>query len=406
MISPETAWKRIAAELSALPPSEVDLAAAGGLRLARALEATADLPPADVSAMDGFALAGDVPPGSALPLDGTSAAGHPYGGRLEPGRAVRIMTGAVVPGGADRILQVEWTTSRGEGVIVERPAVAGAHIRRRGEVVAAGEPLLEAGTLLTPTACSLLAAHGHVRLSVHRAPELAVLTTGDELVPADREPAPGGLRDSNGPLLLATARRFGWTAGSLGIAADDPADLRRRIEDGLHSDVLLICGGVSMGERDFVENVLAELGIRVLFEKVAVQPGKPLVAARHDGGWVFGLPGNPASVLVTFHLFVRPALECLGGRADAGFWSDAFQVELASALPAGKARDRFLPAALESEGGRLRARVGLPRGSHDLSTYALGDALVRIPRDAPARSVGDRAEVLSLAPGPVVEPRW
>ena len=222
---------------------------------------------------------------------------------------------------------------------------------------------------MTPGAISLLASHGHYTFAVHPPPAVAVLTTGDEVIPPELEPGPGQLRDSNTSFLLTAGRSLGLTFRSLGIAPDRLDALRSLIRKGLEADVLLLCGGVSMGEFDLVEDVLAELGCVTLFDRVKIQPGKPLVAARHLGGgsagWVLGLPGNPASVMVTFWLFVRPLLRRLQGRAD-GFWQGALDAELTAPLPPGKDRDRFLPAEVAFAGGRILATPFPPHGSHDV----------------------------------------
>lgn len=274
-------------------------------------------------------------------------------------------------------------------------AAPGAHIRRRGEVLRTGDPLLPAGALLTPGALSLIATHGYGEVPVHRAPSVAVLTTGDEVVAPEAEPAPGQLRDSHTDFLLAAGARLGLRFAALGIAPDRVEDLRRLVERGLNADVLLLCGGVSMGELDLVEGVLAGLGCTVVFDSVAIQPGKPLVFATHPGGMVFGLPGNPASAMVAYWLFVRPALKKLLGIED-GWWSGALAGTLAAPLPGAKARDRFLTATVEPRDGRLLVTPHPPKGSHDLAAFALGTALVRARAGAAPAAVGEACEVLLL----------
>ena len=402
MLTAEAAWEAIAAHVEPLPPVRMPRSEGLGRVLAAAVSATVDMPVADVSAMDGYVTRGDVEPGRPLPVRGTVAAGRPSQIELEDGEAAKIMTGAVVPRGGDRVIPVEQTDGGGERVVFHHPPRPGDHIRRRGEVVRAGAPLLERGALLTPGAVSLLASHGYRTVPVHRPPSVAVLTTGDEVIPPEAEPAPGELRDSNTSFLLAAGRALGLEFRSLGIAGDRLEALAPRIREGLSADVLLLCGGVSMGEFDLVEDVLAELGCAQLFDRVRIQPGKPLVAARHErgsAGWVFGLPGNPASVMVTFWLFVRPLLRRLQGLGD-GFWQGALAAELAAPLPANKARDRFLPAAVAFEGGRILATPFPPRGSHDVSAYARGTALVRIRPNAGPANPGERCEVLPLADWP------
>jgi molybdopterin molybdotransferase len=252
---------------------------------------------------------------------------------------------------------------------------------------------------LTPGALSLLATHGYETLAVHRRPRVAILATGDEVVPPEASPRPGQLRDSHTDFLLAAGRGLGLRFASLGIAPDNRAAMRTRISQGITSDVLLIGGGVSMGEFDFVEEILAELGCTVLFDAVAIQPGKPLVAAYHPGGLVFGLPGNPASVMVGFWLFVRPALRCLQGIPDS-FWAEPLIGELASALPGAKGRDRFLSARVRVESHRLLVEPMLARGSHDVDAFARGSALVRVPAGAAPAEPGEACEILPFANWP------
>jgi molybdopterin molybdotransferase len=418
MILPEEAWRRIASQLAPLPAAVVPRRAAAGRVLAAPLVASLDVPGEDVSAMDGFALAGPAAPGSTWPVAGTVAAGDPPGFALPAGTAGRIMTGAPVPAAADRVVPVEQTERGGPRDSVtftagaER-AAAGEHIRRRGEILRAGDPLLPAGSLLTPGALSLLATHGYAELPVHRPPEVAVVTTGDEVVPPETEPAPGQLRDSHTDFLLAAGASLGLPFQALGIAPDREPELRELVRRGLESDVLLLCGGVSAGEFDLVEGILADLGCRALFDAVAVQPGKPLVFAvlEREGATagdparpgprktlVFGLPGNPASVMVSFWLFVRPALRRLCGLPD-GFWQGALRGTLAAPLPGAGPRDRFLPAEVAVEDGALHVTPFPPKGSHDLAAFAHGTALVRVRAGAPKAQAGEPCEVLPLVPG-------
>ncbi|MYF04425.1 MAG: molybdopterin molybdotransferase MoeA [Holophagales bacterium] len=402
MLSPEDAWSAIATEAETLGIEQVSRAAAVGRVLAEDLTATVDVPAHDVSAMDGFALGGDVDAGTVLPVDGIVAAGDPPGAELRPGAALRIMTGAPAPAGADRVIPIEQTefgaAAAGTGTVrIVETVPAGSHIRRQAVVTAAGGPLLAVGELLTPGGSGVLATHGIHEAPVYRRPTVATLSTGDEIVPAEAEPGPGQLRDSHRDFLRAALSQLGIEARSLGIARDDPVELRAKVERGLDSDVLLISGGVSMGEFDFVEQVLGDtgLGCRFLFDAVAIQPGKPLVAARHDRGWVFGLPGNPASAMVTYWLLVRPLLRRMTGLAD-GFWQGALRGRLKGGLPFAKGRDRFLPCRLEFSSGEVLVDPRPPLGSHDLVAYGAGAGLVRVPKFSAPAAVGESCEVLPL----------
>lgn len=405
MISLTEAWNRLLPHLDPLPSEQLPRRAARGRVLAEPLAATVDVPPADLSAMDGYALAGEPTPGTRLPVDGRIAAGDPPGRVLPAGSAVRIMTGAPVPSGADRVIRFEHTDRGRDEVEIHQPEGDGANIRRRAEVLAAGAPLLAAGTPLTPEALALLAAHGHAELPVHRAPRVAVLPTGDEVVPPESTPGPGQIRDTHTDFLTAALAELGVPAEPLGIAPDAPEALRSLLATGLErADVVLVGGGVSAGELDHVEDVLADLGCEPLFTSVAVQPGKPLVvavrAAAHDPGGrrrlVFGLPGNPASVMVTFRLFARPALARLLGRAAAPLDGLVSGV-LAAEAPGAKGRDRFLPARLEAAAagdGRPRVRPVSQHGSHDMLAYAHGPALLLRPAGCAPGKIGEPCRVL------------
>ncbi|MFY9825161.1 MAG: molybdopterin molybdotransferase MoeA [Thermoanaerobaculia bacterium] len=394
-VQPDEAWSRIEARLGPLPEETIERRAAAGRVLTRSLEARVDVPAGDVSAMDGYALPGEVGPGESRAVCGAVAAGDPPGFVLTPPAVARIMTGAPVPANADRIVPIEETDAGRETVIFLRPSLPGQHIRRRGEILKASDPLVSAGTTLTPGALSLLAAHGHATVPVHRAPRVAVLTSGDEVVPPETQPGPGQLRDSHTDFLLAAGLTLGLLFDPLGIAPDRVDALRPLVERGLGFDVLLLCGGVSMGEFDLAEGVLAELGCEAVFDGVEIQPGRPLVFAVHPGGWVFGLPGNPASVMVSFWLFVYPALRRLLGMA-ASWWGDAVKGTLAAPLPGAGPRDRFFPAAVERRDGGLLVTPFPFKGSHDLAAFGQGNALVRVRPGAELAGAGERCEVLPI----------
>jgi molybdopterin molybdotransferase len=385
LIHPDEAWQRIAERVRPLHGEMVGRREAAGRVLARPLAATVDVPASDVSAMDGYALAGEVQPEEARPVAGTVFAGDRPGFEIPHGAVARIMTGAPVPVSADRVIPVELTDGGRERVTFHKKVPPGEHVRRRGEVLRTGDPLLPAGSLLTPGALALLATHGYGEVPIHRLPTVAVMATGDEVVPPEEVPAPGQLRDSNTDFLLAAGATLGLRFTSLGIAPDKEGPLRDLVHRGLRSDILLLCGGVSMGELDLVEGVLAEA--------VAIQPGKPVVFAAHPGGLVFGLPGNPASVMVSFWLFVRPALRRLMGFEDS-WWGPALTGTLASPLPAAGPRDRFLPAEIAARDGELHVTPYFFKGSHDLAAYAHGTALARVRAGSARTEAGGRCEVL------------
>jgi molybdopterin molybdotransferase len=399
LIQPEEAWRLLELHLEPLARERLARRDAAGRVLAETVHSKLELPAHDVSAMDGYAVSHPIHDGDRLPVVGTIAAGDPPGFDLPPAAAARIMTGAPAPAETEAVVPIEDTDRGIQQVVFHRDSTPGQHIRRQGEILAAKELMLAAGTLLTPGALSLLATHGYSSLSVYGAPRVATLSTGDEVVSPETEPEAGQLRDSHTDFLLAAGKSLGLGFFPLGIAADSREEIESYLQRGLEHDLLLVTGGVSMGAFDFVGEVLADLGCEVLFDKVAVQPGKPLVAARHGRGWVFGLPGNPASVMVCFWLFVRPTLRRLLGLHD-GFWHGALRGRLVGDLTGAKGRDRFLPASIAFEDGEILVRPVAPKGSHDLLAYAHGNALVRVrPHAAPAHP-GDACEVLPLPDWP------
>jgi molybdenum cofactor synthesis domain-containing protein len=397
MIPPEEAWRRIEEHLAAPTPQRLPRRDALGRRLCRPVIATTEVPANDVSALDGYAFAGELPLGTTLPVTGTIAAGDPPGASVAPGSALKIWTGAPFPAGADRVVAVEDTESLRDGSVrLLRVPAAGNARRRAGEVVRSGDLLLAAGDPLGPAALALLASQGLAEVTVAAPPRVAILPTGDEVVSADRVPAPGQLRDSHSDFLLGALRELALAPTALPIARDDEDELTRRVASALEEhDVVLVCGGVSRGERDFTEIAFERVGARCEVEAVAIQPGKPFVFAHRGGRLLFGLPGNPASVMVAFRLFVDPALRRLEGDAAAEFWSDARAVELTTALPAGRQRDRFVPARrIDRRGGRERVAMLDVRGSHDLATFARADRLLRIRAGEPARAPGELVEAI------------
>ncbi len=348
LIEVEQAWDSIARQTSPLPTDELPVGASlAGRRLASRVLAQRDSPPFNKSMMDGFAVrAVDVHAGVAMPVAGSVFAGHAPPKRLEPGAAVRIMTGAELPAGADAVVVVEqsevtqvdgdervsfFTESlsgkrpgRGSdpdasrtGALVVKP---GQNVMPAGRVWKAGTVLFEAGHRLRATDIGLLAEAGAGNVFVFRQPRVAVLATGDELIGPGVVPGSGQIVNSNGLMLEALAAAGTAGVHSLGIARDGREELRSRIREGLKADVLVLSGGVSAGQADLVPSVLAECGVRQAFHQVAVKPGKPVWygTASVEGRTVhvFGLPGNPVSSLVCFELFVRPAILRLGGSPD------------------------------------------------------------------------------------------
>ena len=294
-----------------LPVIEAPLQDALGLGLARPVRAPHDVPPFTNSAMDGYAVIGaDVSRAPVtLRLLEDVPAGHVAEVPVVPGAAIKIMTGAPIPDGADAVVKVEDTEPEGEGAVrILAPAAVGAAVRPAGSDLAAGDPVFEAGERLTPRHLAVLASLGAAP-AVRRRPRAAVLSTGDEVLPPDAPfLGPGQIRDTNRPLLISMLERFGAEVVDLGIVGDDAPALRAALDRGAaEADMVLTSGGVSMGEYDLVKIILAELGT-VDFWKVAMQPAKPFAFGHIDGTPLLGLPGNPVSVMVAFEQFARPAL--------------------------------------------------------------------------------------------------
>ena len=381
-----------------LPAEEADLADAVGRVLAEDVHADLDMPPFDRSAMDGYAVrAADVAhPPVVLEVVGQVRAGQWPDRVVEAGQAIQIMTGAPVPPGATAVQPVEKTRLLEGGRRVEVVATVepGAHVSPRGSEGRAGDRLLPRGRTIDPATLAVLASAGRARPRVGRRPTVAVLVTGDELVDVWDTPSRGRIRNSNGPALLAQARWAGAEARSLGAVPDDAARIAEAVRDGFRDDVLVISGGVSEGEYDLVEEVLARFDVGLLFTRVAVKPGAPLVFGRRGDKLVFGLPGNPVSAQVTFDLFVRAALLRMQGAAVVS--RPTVQVELAAAVKNRSGRQAYSPARVAFEGGRLVARPVPSQGSADLAAHARANALVILEATQLQAEAGERVSALLL----------
>ncbi len=388
-----------------LPPEPMALATAAlGLVLGSDVTSDLDMPPYDKSLMDGYAVrCADLPKGTGtLDVVEEITAGHVPRHTLKKGEASRIMTGAPVPPGADAVVMVERTRLVGDRVeISDRPPHPGQNILPRAAEMRRGDKVLAAGTILRPQEFGVLATVGHTTVTVHPPPRVAILSTGDELVEPVQVPEPGEIRNSNGALLVAQVCRAGAVPRYLGIGRDDPACLRPLICDGLKAHVLLLSGGVSAGKLDLVPGVLREAGVAAHFHKVELKPGRPVffgTAKRVGNGGeptlVFGLPGNPVSVLVCFELFVRPALRRLRGHTDPGphFVSAVLSEDFAYRTD----RPTYHPAHLETDGGRWSVRPVPWFGSADLRALTQANALMLFPPGDHRHRGGQSFEVLSL----------
>jgi molybdopterin molybdotransferase len=381
----EAALAQVLGTVTPLPGSEaVALEHALGRVLAAPLVAGMDLQPWPNSAMDGYAFAvADMQTAldAGLVLAGTSLAGHPFTGRLQRGQCVRILTGAILPAGADTVVMQEQVTVADGRVRVQRAVPAGTNVRAPGEDVRAGQTALPAGSRLGPAQIALAAALGQATLAVHRRPRVALFTSGDELTPLGQPLGAGGIYDSNRYLLRAMLQELGATVVDLGIVADDPAAVRGAFAAARdQADVVISSGGVSVGDADYVRDVFAEFG-DIHFWRIAMKPGRPLAFGRLGDTWFFGLPGNPVSTAVTFHEFVRPALRLLEGETPAS--PLRLELPLLEALHKTPGRLDFQRGIVgPGPDGRLGVRSAGAPDSHVMSSLATANCLLMLPADS------------------------
>jgi molybdenum cofactor synthesis domain-containing protein len=397
MIPVERALEVVLGHAAPLASEEVALPEALGRVLAEDVASDLDMPPFDRSAMDGYALRAEdlaVLP-AVLAVVGQVRAGGTPERAVRASEAVEIMTGAPVPEGATAVQPVEKTRRLDAGrVSIDAPVAPGAHIARRGSEVCRGQRVLEGGERLGPAALAVLAACGRSRVRVGRRPRLTLLVTGDELVPVAAVPGPGQIRNSNEFALAAQARLAGAEVRSLGVVPDVPERIAAALAQGLEADVLVASGGVSAGAFDLVEPGLARLGVEVLFDKVAIKPGAPLVFGRRGATLVFGLPGNPVSAQVTFELFVRAALLRMQGARRAA--RPLLEAELTAAVQNRSGRKNHVPVVLRPAAGRLLADPLPSKGSADVFAHARANALAILEAEQQSASAGQRVPVLPL----------
>jgi molybdenum cofactor synthesis domain-containing protein len=371
-----------------------------GRILAEDIIADTDLPPFDRAQMDGYAVrAADVTNTPArLRIVGESAAGSGWHQEMKAGEAVRIMTGAPVPAGADAVQQVELTREI-EGAelveILERVDIGRSIVRCASEITA-GETVLRAGEDINAAMIATLASFGYAEVKVGRRPRVAVMATGSELVDVDQKPGRDQIRDSNNYTIAAYAVLAGATVERLPLAVDDTEELKKQIaEAAAQSDLLITSGGVSMGVYDFTKAALKELGSEIYFERVSLRPGKPTVFARLGKTLVFGLPGNPVSVAVTFNLFARTALRVMQGAKQAELIEEA--AVLVRDLKGSIERESYLPAVLRTDQkGTLLAEPLKWGGSSDFVAFARATALINVPAGVKVIEAGSQVKIVRL----------
>jgi molybdopterin molybdotransferase len=359
--------------------------------------ADTDSPPFDKALRDGFAVrfedVSDVP--AELKIIGESRAGAGAAVRLGPGECCEIMTGAPIPAGANAVVMVEHTERASLSTVrILKTARENEGLLRRGVEARHGEQILKRGRKIGLADFGLLAATGKSNLLVSRKPRVAVIATGDELVEVHETPGAGQIRNSNSYTICAQVREAGAEPVLLGIGRDNLNDLRDKIKRGLESDVLIVSGGVSMGKYDLVESVFAEFHVEVLFDKIAMRPGKPTVFGHRAETYVFGLPGNPISTLVSFRVFVRPLILFLL-KAEKIF-PEILEARLDAPAKCDPERAALVPALVRFEAGGYRIRTAPWKGSSDMVGLARANALIMIPRRSGNLEAGDTAQFLPM----------
>ena len=381
MISVSEAQKTILTRAKKNRQVEVNLREAASFFLAENILSDRDIPPFNRVTMDGFAVkCSDFTDGQArLKLIGTFAAGDSAKVRLKKGEALAIMTGSPLPEGADSVVKVENSSTDKDWVILKETSIKpGLNVARCGEDAKKGITLLGAGTKITPSTAALCASVGKTTVKVHGKPKIKILSTGSEIVEAEQVPLFHQIRDCNSYALQAYCKNLGVNAEVLGITRDEKEKLAEMIKAGLQSDILLLSGGVSMGEYDFVPKVLKEFGITEVFHKAKIRPGKPVwFGEGSEGNFVFGLPGNPVSVQVNFKIFVEPLIRKISGSPTSA--PSYLKVPLKNKIEKPNDLEYFLPAKLVEEDNQTFAQTISYHGSGDYFSVALSQGLVRFP---------------------------
>lgn len=410
MISVEEALERILSAVQPLMPEEKPILQAMGQVLAGDVVADMDVPPADNAAMDGYAVRAEDTQGASvenpvvLRVVADLAAGRVWEGVLEPGTAVRIMTGAPVPQGATAVVQFENTDegtrpvdaaerARRQTVSILSPATPRLNVRDAGEDIKEGETVLTKGTVLRPSEIGVLASLGYSTVYVIRRPWVSVVATGDELTPLGEDLEPGKIYNSNTYSIAALAEKYGGIAATFEIVRDNETELAEILKRASGGDMIITTGGVSMGDFDMVKNVLASQG-DMDFWRVRMKPGKPIAFGSIGGVPLLGLPGNPVSAMVTFEMFARPAILKMQGRTN---W--AKPVVQATLLNGERNRDGrrvYLRAHVEKRDGEYFASLTRPQGSGVLTSMASANGLAIIPEDSPQVNPGDKVQVVML----------
>lgn len=393
MISLDEALHFIRTETRPLATEAVAITDANGRIVANTVTSERTQPPFAASAMDGYAVRSrDLKDTiTELIVRGESAAGHASERALQAGECQRISTGAPMPAGADQVVIQENTERQGDRLTTSDTTDPGRHIRRAGIDFAAGDTLLEPGVRITPRSLSLAVSAGVTSLKVYRRPRTGILSTGDELVEAGGPTRRDQIINSLGPGLEALVRQWGGDPNYLGIVRDDPAQVRARLETASGLDLLVTIGGASVGDHDHLRRVFAEMGGELIFEKIAIKPGKPTWFGRLGSTLVLGLPGNPVSAMVMARLCLKPLMQALQGQSVPQFFSSA---RLSAELSANGPRENMVRARLEAQTGTIAPLTN--QDSSAMSALVAANALIRRPSNAPAAAIGDAVEFLPL----------
>ena len=401
MIKTEDALKIVLRGINILDPEVVRLTNSLERVLAEDIYSSSDIPGFDNSAMDGYAVrSSDTANASknrpkVLEVTDSLKAGDTPKKTLRGNEAIRIMTGAVMPQGADSVVMVEETQwEEKDKVKILKEVKFDENVRKKGEDIKRGEVIIEKGTLITSAHIGILASLGISKIKVTRKPKVAILATGDELIDVDKALAPGKLRSSNTYTLYSQIIECGGTPKDLGIARDEPDMLETKIKEGLSCDLIITSGGVSVGDYDLVKLVLAKMGTNIRFWQVAMRPGKPLVFGMIKGIPIFGLPGNPVSSMVSFEVFVRPAILRMRGQ-KVGDRKEADAV-IEEGLKKKKGVRYFLRAQTRWEDGAYFTKTTGPQGSGILRSMALADSLIVLPEEQERVEKGARVRVRFL----------
>jgi molybdopterin molybdotransferase len=397
MLAFEQARQEVISQISKLnrAPASVNLSVwdAAAYVLAQDLIADRNYPPFDRATRDGYAVrASESTAGATLACIGEIKAGDASTQPLEKGTCIQIMTGAPVPPEADAVVMIEYSSRDKELVRFQHSAAKGQNIVAAGSETAKDQTLLHAGTRLGYAELSLAAQIGAIHLRCAKKPRVAILSTGDEIVPIDASPGPFQIRNSNSVSLAAQVRDAGGEPVILGNASDHIESLGDKIQQGLQEDILVLSGGVSMGKYDLVEDVLKSLGATFYFDAVAIRPGKPAVFAMCNEKPVFGLPGNPISTMVTFELFVVPAIDLLSG-APARTLS-FLKATLAEAMKEKPGMTHFLPARVQFDSGEAQVKPLAWQGSGDTVTMAKANCFLVVGADIQTLAAGENVNVL------------